>query len=177
MKNKLIIISCLFSALSLQIVCAQTVESPAKFCKESLMGKKWIRKTTFIPGSLEEARDGKVLEVETKKITIKEGQVMEISQVFDNDSVICITKIGAEIVSELHYGYYLSDSFAFVFDDTRVGKNDCGNWLNMHTVIMANGKNRNDGTSLKIESLSDEKLVISFPGSRSIIEWTAEPLD
>ena len=177
MKIKLIIIFCLFSALTLQIVCAQTVESPVKFSKESLMGKKWTRKMTFIPGSLKEARDGKVLEVETKKITIKEGQVMEVSQIFDNDSVICITKIGTEVVSELHYGYYLSDSFSFVFDDTRVGKNDSGNWLNMHNVIMVNGKNRNDGTNLKIEYLSDKKLALSFPGSRNTIEWIAEPLE
>ena len=132
---------------------------------------------TFKPSSLEEARNGKVIEVETRKITIKAGQAMEVSQIFDKDSVTCTTKIGDEIVSTLHYAYYLSDSFAFVFDETRVGKNDSGNWLNTHNEIIVNGRKRSDGGSLKIASLTDEKLSLTFPGSSNLIEFTAEPLN
>jgi len=155
-----------------QMVCAQTA-----FNKEQLIGKKWTQNMTFKPSSLEEARNGKVIEVETRKITIKAGQAMEVSQIFDKDSVTCTTKIGDEIVSTLHYAYYLSDSFAFVFDETRVGKNDSGNWLNTHNEIIVNGRKRSDGGSLKIASLTDEKLSLTFPGSSNLIEFTAEPLN
>ncbi len=168
------LILCLLNIILLQTISAQTTTT---FSKESLMGKKWTRRMTFQPSNMKEACDEKVIEVETKKITIKVGEVIEISQIFNNDSVICKTKIGTEVVSELHYAYYLSDSFAFVFDDLKVGMNDRGNWLNTHNEIIVNGRKRKDGASLKIVSLTDEKLSLTFPGSSNLIEWTAEPLN
>lgn len=173
MNIKSIISLCLIITISWQTISAQTAVT---FNKESLIGKKWARKMTFIPQSLEEARDGKIIKVGTKDITIKEGQVMEISMVFENDSVTCFTKIDTEVVSRLRYAYYLSDSFAISFDDSMVGKPCSGNWLITNNTIIVNNRKKQDGGRFKITTLTDEEMVMSLPGSRNSSRWTAESL-
>lgn len=114
---------CLIITISWQTISAQTAVT---FNKESLIGKKWARKMTFIPQSLEEASDGKIIKVGTKDITIKEGQVMETSMVFDNDSVTCFTKINTEVVSRLRYAYYLTDAFDIILMTQRLANHAAG---------------------------------------------------
>lgn len=171
MKSRIIL--CLLVMMLCQAISAQTA---VIINKEALIGKKWAKRMTFIPNTLEEARDGKTIKVETRDITIRSGQVMETSMVFDNDSVTCFTKINTEVVSRLRYAYYLTDAFAISFDDSKVGKPCSGNWLITNNTIIVNGREKEDGGRFKITSFTDDEIVMNMPGSGYYTTFTAEPL-
>ncbi len=170
MKTRMI--CCLLMAVTFQTVNAQlTEEASNMYSKADLIGIKWTKKMTANP------RNGEAtLDFNGREVKVKAGDEVSLSHIFDKDSVSYIMKVNDEEMV-LRYAYYLSDNFEFSYDYSEEGKDSTGSWINLNKDMMVNGKKKDDGTNLRIISLTKEKLVIGFKGNKATVELTAEPLD
>lgn len=134
--------------LAAQTLYAQSSDQTT-FSSKTLIGKKWTI---------------------TKKVN---GEDMTYSLVFEKDSVTN-TIVENGDVKVFRYAYYLSNVFPHIFDESQVGMVSTGRWINFDRKDMIGGREKHDGGSMKIFSLTNKEF--SFGNSpRYPLILTAEP--